>query len=160
MQGTTGNDGRQESKEHAMDLEQVKTESARLSPWAHLATVGVDGDPDVAPVHPAWEGDTLWIMTGTSSVKARNIAHHPNVAMHWQVTEAGDGIEVWGEASIHTDLETKQRLWNGVFDYNLSDFAPGGPDDSPDTGFVAVQPKRALYLIAYGMGGRDTWSAD
>ena len=36
-----------------MDLEQVKAEGARLSPWAHLATVGADGQPDVVPIHPA-----------------------------------------------------------------------------------------------------------
>ena len=140
-----------------MDLERVKQESARLSPWAHIATVGADGDPDVAPVHPAWEGDTLWLMTGANSVKARNIAAHPNVAMHWQVTEAGDGVEVWGTAEVHTDVETKRRLWNGVFDYDLDQFSPGGPEGSPETAFVAVRPERALYLEMYGMKGRETW---
>jgi general stress protein 26 len=142
-----------------MDLERVKTESARLSPWAHMATVGADGDPDVVPVHPAWEGDTLWVMTYMSSVKVRNLAHHQRVALHWQVTEAGDGVEVWGTASVHSDVETKRRLWTGVFDYDLGGFAPGGPDGSPDVAFVAVRPERAVYLIAYGMGGRETWSA-
>ncbi len=58
-----------------------------------------------------------------------------------------------------TDLDTKKRLWTGMFDYNLSDFAPGGPEGSPDIGFVAIHPERALYLIAYGMGGRHTWPA-
>ena len=140
-----------------MDLERVKTESTRLSPWCHVATVGADGDPDVAPVHPAWEGDTLWFMTGAGSVKARNLAHHPNVAVHWQVTENGDGVEVWGPAEVHTDIETKRRLWSGVFDYDLNDFAPGGPEDSPDTAFVAVRPQRALFLEQYGMKGRHTW---
>lgn len=142
-----------------MDLERVKSESARLSPFAHVATVGHDGDPDVAPVHIAWEGDTVWFMTGAASVKVRNIAHHANVAMHWQVTEAGDGIEVWGTAKVHTDVETKKRLWNGVFSYDLNQFAPGGPEESPDMVFVAVRPERALYLIMYGLKGRETWSA-
>lgn len=142
-----------------MELERVKQESARLSPWAHIATVGADGDPDVVPVHPAWEGDTIWFMSGATSVKVRNIAHHPNVALHWQVTESGDGVEVWGRAEVHTDVDTKQRLWKGVFDYDLDDFAPGGPDGSPDTAFVAVHPQRALYLEMYGMKGRETWSA-
>jgi hypothetical protein len=32
-------------------------------------------------------------MTEAGRDKARNIPHHPNVAMHWQVTEAGDGVE-------------------------------------------------------------------
>ncbi len=142
-----------------MDLEKVKQESARLSPWCHLATVGADGEPDVAPVHPAWEGNTIWIMTGSASVKAKNIAHQPKVAMHWQVTEAGDGVEVWGTAKVHTDLETKKRLWMGVFDYDLNAFSPGGPEGSPDMGFMSVKPERALYLKAYGMGGRETWKA-
>lgn len=142
-----------------MELERVKQESARLSPWAHIATVGADGDPDVVPVHPAWEGDTIWFMAGATSVKARNIAHHPNVALHWQVTESGDGVEVWGRAEVHTDVDTKKRLWEGVFDYDVGDFAPGGPEGSPDTAFIAVHPHRALYLEMYGMKGRETWSA-
>lgn len=141
-----------------MDLERVKSESARLSPWAHIATVGPDGDPDVVPVHPAWEGDTIWLMAGATSVKVRNLAHHSKVAMHWQVTEAGDGVEVWGTAEVHADVDTKRRLWSGVFDYDLSQFAPGGPEGSPDMVFVAVRPERAVYLAMYGMKGRETWS--
>jgi general stress protein 26 len=79
--------------------------------------------------------------------------------MHWQVTEVGDGVELWGTAEIHGDLDTKKRLWNGVFDYDLDQFAPGGPEGSPDVVFVAVRPLRALYLAMYGMKGRETWSA-
>jgi len=142
-----------------VNLERVKQESKRLSPWAHLATVGRDGNPDVVPIHPCWEGDTLWIMTFGKSVKVRNIEHNPNVALHWQVTEVGDGVELWGTAKIFSDLDTKKRLWNGVFDYDLNAFAPGGPEGSPDVVFLAVRPQRALYLAAYGMKGRETWKA-
>ena len=137
----------------------VKEFAAQLSPWAHLASVGADNKPDVVPVHPCWEGDVAWVMIGATSVKARNIAHNPNVAMHWQVTEVGDGVELWGTAELFTDLDTKRRLWNGVFDYDLNAFAPGGPDDSPDTGFLAITPERALVLKQYGMGGMQRWSA-
>jgi general stress protein 26 len=140
-------------------LDDIKAAATALSPLAHLATIGDDGRPDVVPVHPAWEGDTLWIMSGGSSVKARNIAVNPAVAMHWQVSEAGDGVEVWGTASVHDDLDTKRRLWTGVFDYELDLFAPGGPEGSTDTAFIAVVPERALWLRAYGIGGRDTWRA-
>lgn len=142
-----------------MKLERVKTLSATLSPWAHLATVGRDGDPDVVPIHPGWEGAELWFMARARSVKVRNIAHHANVALHWQVTEAGDGLEVWGRATIHDDVQTKRRLWNGVLDYDLNHFAPGGPDRSPDVVFVAIRPVRALYLQAFGTKGRETWAA-
>lgn len=157
-----------------MDLDDVKERARALSPWAHLATVGADGDPDVTPVHPCWgptpaevldgttEGasnDTLWIMCGLSSVKVRNLATNANVAMHWQVTAEGDGVAVWGTATVVADLASKRAVWTGVFDYDLNLFAPGGPDESPDTGFIAVRPTRALWLGAYGMRGSERWSA-
>jgi general stress protein 26 len=142
-----------------MDLQTFKDFAANLSPWAHVATVGADNEPDVVPVHPCWEGDTLWFMGGTESVKARNIAVNNRVALHWQVTENGDGAELWGTAEVFSDLETKRRLWNGVFDYDLNAFAPGGPDDSEGTGFFAVTPTRALILHQYGMGGMERWSS-
>lgn len=142
-----------------MDLERVKREGARLSPWAHVATVGRDGHPDVVPIHPAWEGDTLWFMSFAGSVKVKNIGHQPHVAMHWQVNETGDGLELWGTASVHGDVATKRRLWTGVFDYDLTAFAPGGPEGSPEAVFVAVRPERAVYLPAFGAGGREVWKA-
>jgi hypothetical protein len=51
-----------------------RTASA-LSPWAHLATVGADGESHVVPEHPCREGDVLWIMCGTDLVTARDVAH-------------------------------------------------------------------------------------
>lgn len=140
-------------------LDEAKAFAVALSPWAHLATVGADGAPDVVPVHPCWEGDTLWTMVGTDSVKARNVAANPEVALHWQVTEVGDGVEIWGTAEVFDDLDTKRRLWSGVFDYDLDQFAPGGPDSSPGTAFLAIAPTRALVLKQYGMGGMQRWSA-
>lgn len=140
-----------------MELDEIKAECTRLSMWAHIATVGADGKPDVTPVHPCWEGDVLWFLAGEGSVKARNIAANPNVALHWQVSAVGDGIEIWGTATLHADAATKRRLWEGVFDYDLSAFIPGGPENSPGTGFIAIEPERAVMLKAYGMGGRATW---
>jgi general stress protein 26 len=141
-----------------MELDDIKEHGHRLSPWAHLATVGTDGRPDVVPVHPAWQGDTLWVMCGRESVKVRNVGANPEVALHWQVTEAGDGLEVWGTAEVFDDLETKQRLWKGVFDYDLDLFVPEGPS-SPGVAFLAVRPYRAVFLKQYGMGGIERWSA-
>lgn len=142
-----------------VDLAAVQDFASKLSPWAHIATVGADGAPDVVPVHPCWEGETLWTMLGEGSVKARNVSANPNVALHWQVTEVGDGVEVWGTAELFTDVETKKRLWDDVFDYDLNAFAPGGPENSPGTGFLAITPQRALILHQYGMGGMQRWSA-
>jgi PPOX class probable F420-dependent enzyme len=139
-----------------VDLDDVRAETVRLSNWAHIATVGADGNPDVVPVWPAWKDDTLWIFSHTGSVKVRNIAANPNVALHWQVDESGDGVELWGTATVDTDVETKRGLWTGVFGYNLDDFAPDGLE-SPDNCFIAVRPERVLALKQYGMAGRDTW---
>ena len=66
---------------------------------------------------------------------------------------------MWGTAAVHADPETKRRLWTGVFDYDLNLFSPGGPEARPTPCFVAVTPDRALALKAYGMGGRETWTA-
>lgn len=139
-----------------MDLDEVKAETTRQSQWAHIATVGADGNPDVVPVWPAWDGDTLWIFSHANSVKVRNLAANPNVALHWQVDESGDGVELWGTATVTTDMDTKRRLWTGVFTYNLDDFAPEGLE-SPDNCFIAVHPERVLALKQYGIAGRDTW---
>lgn len=140
-------------------LDDIKAFASDLSPWAHIATVGADGEPDVVPVHPCWEGGTLWTMIGTGSVKAHNVADNNKVALHWQVTENGDGVEVWGTGELFADVETKRRLWDDVFDYDLNAFAPGGPENSPDTAFLAITPTRALILQQYGMGGMQRWRA-
>ena len=137
-------------------LDDVKAFAAGLGPLAHLATVRSDGTPDVVPVHPAWEGDTLWAMVHEGTAKVRNIAGNPKVALHWQVGDDGDGVELWGTASVHTDLETKRRLWEGVFDYDLNEFAPGGPD-APGSAFIAVDPARAVIIRQFGMQGIDRW---
>jgi len=142
-----------------MDLDTFREYVNRLSPWAHVATVGADGEPDVVPVHPCWDGDTLWFMGGETSVKGRNVGDNAKVALHWQVTEVGDGAELWGTCEVFSDVETKRRLWEGVFDYDLNAFSPGGPDNSPGTAFFAVKPTRAVIVHQYGMGGIDRWSA-
>ena len=43
-----------------------------LTGFAHLATVGPNGDPHVAKVAPAVDDDVIWIATRASSRKARN----------------------------------------------------------------------------------------
>jgi PPOX class probable F420-dependent enzyme len=140
-----------------MNLERVKLLSTQLGLYAHLATIDPAGNPHVSPIHPAWEGDTLWFFTRTTNIKCRNITHHPAVALHWQVTEAGDGLALWGTAEIHIDPETKHRLWHGVFDYNLNNPSPGGPNASPDRALIAIHPTRAVHLPNYGAGPRETW---
>lgn len=137
------------------DIEEI---GRSMSVRSYLATTDGEGHPHVVPVHPGWEGSTIWVMTTETAKKARNIASNPNIAMHWESGDAGDGLLVWGRASIHDDAETKHRLWHGVFDYDLSAFAPNGPD-SPEIVFLAVTPTKAAYAKAYGAGGVQRWQA-
>jgi general stress protein 26 len=141
-----------------MNLGEVKERSTALGMWAYMATVGADSKPDVVPVHPCWIGDEVWVMIGKDSVKARNIAANPNVAMHWTASAEGDGVEVWGTAEVVTDVAEKVRVWT-LFDYDLNAFAPGGPEESPDSAFAKITPERALWLAMYGMKGSDRWTA-
>ena len=142
-----------------MELDEIIEESKRLGEWAHIATVSPSGTPYVTPVHPCWEGQTLWTMVRTDSVKAKNIVLSPTVSCHWQVSPETnfDSLIIWGQAELFTDLDTKNRLWEGVFDYDLNAFAPGGPEDSPTTGFMSLTPNKAIILKAFGMGGRFEW---
>jgi PPOX class probable F420-dependent enzyme len=65
--------------------------SARLSPeavalvdapnFAHLATLLADGSPKVEPVWVGREGDRLLVATDARSIKARNVAADPRVAL-------------------------------------------------------------------------------
>ena len=139
-----------------LDIEQI---ARGLSVRTYLATADDEGNPHVVPVHPAWEGPTIWVMTSLTTVKARNIEANHQVAMHWETNDAGDGLLVQGTAAIVTDLNTKTRLWSGVFDYDLSAFAPDGPG-TPDVAFLRIEPHRAVHALGYGAGGVQRWKAE
>ena len=49
--------------------------------FAHLATVMADGSPQVAPVWVSRDGDRILIGTSSTSLKARNAAREPRVAL-------------------------------------------------------------------------------
>ena len=143
---------------NTLKIEDVEQIGRSLSVRSYLATSDGQGSPHVVPVHPAWEGATIWIMTGTTAKKTRNITRNPNIAIHWEASDAGDGLMVWGQATVHDDAATKHRLWEGIFDYDLSAFAPNGPD-SPEIVFLAIEPTKAAYAKAYGAGGVQRWSS-
>ena len=49
--------------------------------FAHLATIMVDGSPQVAPVWVSRDGDRVLIGTSSTSLKARNAKRDPRVAL-------------------------------------------------------------------------------
>jgi nitroimidazol reductase NimA-like FMN-containing flavoprotein (pyridoxamine 5'-phosphate oxidase superfamily) len=66
-----------------------------------IATTRPDGRAHAVPVWYLWNGTSLYFVTGRRTQKAKNLAHHPWVAVH-----AGDGDDAIipeGPAAIVTD---------------------------------------------------------
>ena len=114
---------------------------AAKATWAYLATA--DGNqPKVRVVHPAFEGERLWVATGRDSAKARQIGKNSNVQLFYQIGAEMIHLTVTGKAAFVEDLAEKKRIWNGhVFDYELGQFWPAGPE-SKDFGLMLITPAR------------------
>ena len=115
--------------------------TAAKATWAYLATV--DGDqPKVRVVHPAFEGERVWVATGSGSAKARHIAKNSKVELFYQISADMVHLTVTGKAKFVEDAAEKKRIWNGkVFDYDLAQFWPAGPE-STDFGLMLITPTR------------------
>ena len=109
--------------------------------WAYLATAN-GFQPKVRVVHPAFEGERVWVATGRASAKAGHIDKNPGVELFYQIGADMVHLTVTGKAKFVEDLAEKKRIWNSkVFDYDLSQFWPGGPE-SKDFGLMLIAPDR------------------
>jgi general stress protein 26 len=114
---------------------------ARNATWAYLATT-VGDQPKVRVVHPAFEGQRLWIATGRTSPKVAHISKNPKVELFYQVGPEFVHLTVTGKARFIGDAAEKRRVWEGkVFDYDLAQFWPDG-HQTPDFGLLLVTPSR------------------
>jgi general stress protein 26 len=116
-------------------------EVAAKATWAYLATA--DGaQPMVRVVHPAIEGQRVWVATGRNSAKARHIAANPRVELFYQIGSDMVHLTVRGTARFVDDAAEKKRIWSGkIFDYELGQFWPEGPE-SKDFGLMLITPSR------------------
>jgi general stress protein 26 len=115
--------------------------TAAKATWAYLATADRD-QPKVRVVHPAFEGERVWVATGRASAKARHIDNNAKVELFYQIGADMVHLTVTGRAKFVDDVTEKKRIWNGkVFDYDLSQFWPGGPE-SKDFGLMLIEPDR------------------
>ena len=115
---------------------------AAKATWAYLATAKGD-QPKVRIVHPAFEGERVWVATGRASAKAGHIDKNPKVELFYQVV-APDMVHltVTGRAKFIEDVAEKKRIWDSkVFDYDLSQFWPAGAE-SKDFGLMLIEPER------------------
>ncbi|HEY6393926.1 MAG TPA: pyridoxamine 5'-phosphate oxidase family protein [Candidatus Binataceae bacterium] len=136
--------------------------TAAKAVWACIGTA-IGNQPKVRVVHPAFEEKKLWIATGRNSAKARQIEKNPQVELFYQVSPPDlVHLTVTGKAGFIDDLAEKKRVWNGkIFDYDLSQFWPGGPE-SKDFGLLLVTPSRIelTSLAEMGQGKKpQVWRA-
>ena len=125
--------------------------------WCAFSTAGRDG-PRVRMVHPTWEGDVLWLATGPTTPKAKQMGLNPHVDIQWQVSPPGFiHIMARGTAELCMDDETRQHAWD-VLDYDLNDFFSGGPTD-PNYVAVKITPTRVELSEMFGSVNQRIWRA-
>jgi len=133
--------------------------AAAKATWAYLATADAV-QPRVRVVHPAFEGQRVWIATGRKSPKARHIGKNPRVELFYHIGPEMVHLTVTGKAKFVEELAEKKRIWNGkVFDYDLAQFWPAGPE-SKDFGLILIKPDRVeLTSLSEMTAGRkpEVW---
>jgi PPOX class probable F420-dependent enzyme len=126
-----------------------------------LGTTAPSGAPHAAPVWGVVTGQTLYLYSERSTVKARNIAADPRVVVH---LESGDDVlVVRGTAE---DLGTPADVPEVVAALAAKYTAPGDqqylPDADPAFDVVyAVRPRSAMaWRLADYDGSQRRWAAD
>src|SRR5258708_25790454 len=115
--------------------------AAAKATWAYLATA-VGDQPKVRVVHPAFESERVWVATGRDSAKARQVGKNSNVELFYQISAEMVHLTVTGKAAFVEDQAEKKRIWDGhIFDYDLSQFWPTGPE-ADDFGLLLINPPR------------------
>ena len=102
----------------------------------------MERSPRFASCIPRARANRVWVATGRASAKARHIGKNPKVELFYQIGADMVHLTVTGKAKFVEDLAEKKRIWNGkVFDYDLAQFWPGGPE-SKDFGLMLIEPAR------------------
>jgi PPOX class probable F420-dependent enzyme len=109
----------------ATDLERYRDVFAKKA-FAHLATVGADGTPQVTPVWLDLEGGVIRVNTARGRVKDRNLKRNPRVALSVQdpdnpyryVQVRGRVAEMTEQgADAHIDALAKKYLGQDRYPY-------------------------------------------
>jgi PPOX class probable F420-dependent enzyme len=129
----------------------ISTAEEGLLPWSWVSeqmersrnywvcTTRPDGRPHAMPVWGVWVDDTLWFSTGDGSVKARNLAADPRVAVHLE--SGDDAVMLEGTAerpSLDADVHHRVTTAYGAKYDMTADLLPG-----PE-GWYALRASRAF----------------
>lgn len=126
-----------------------------------LATTSPVGDPQVTPIWGAVVADDLYLYSERSTVKARNIAARPNVAIHLESTE--DVVIVYGElVDLGVPAGRPDVTDAFVQKYDRRTDAPYLPSADPAFDVLwRLTPHRALlWLMEDYDGSQQRWIAD
>ena len=81
--------------------------AATKATWAYLATAK-GAQPKVRVVHPAFEGERVWVATGRASAKAGHVDKNPKVELFYQIAADMVHLTVTGTAKFVEDLAEKK----------------------------------------------------
>lgn len=121
--------------------------------WAVMATVDRRGRPRSRLVHPLWESQIGWLLTGRSSLKARHLDGTPYASLTWW-DQTNEQAHAECATGWEDRPEERRRVWALFRDtppplgYDPGLFFPGGPDD-PACGVLRLDPWRVeLWSLA------------
>ena len=137
-----------------MELPESAKEVIRAGAYAHLATIDIDGSPQVTVAWAGLDGEDIVIATLFDQRKLANIRRDPRVTLSFEIDELNEWglrkyLVVYGTASI-TDGGAAAKLQELAHVYLGPEVVfPAMPD--PPAGFITrVAPER--------LGGIGPWN--
>lgn len=99
-------------------MEKIKEKAASLLQKCEvvvLSSINAEGYPRPVPIAKiASEGlSTLWMSTGTSSLKTTEFRTNPKAGLCFHA--GGDSVVLTGEVEVMDDAESKEKYWQNWF---------------------------------------------
>lgn len=102
-----------------------------------------DGRAHLAPIWHVWHEGRAYVVTQTSAVRAKNIAHYPDVSL--SLPDTADVFILEGNARFAPEQQPAlSPLFKAKYDWDFS-------DDNPYNVIIEVMPRK---IIAWGNGGK------
>jgi len=89
------------------------------------------------------ENGTLWFFTDIRSIKVEEVNRNHTVHLVYAHPGKESYLDVWGEASVVTDIQSKKDKWTPF----VKAWFPDGVDD-PNLALLKVQPQDVYYWDA------------
>lgn len=132
----------------AMSLESLLQKFADAEAiW--YSSVRPDGRPHLAPIWHVWQANAAWVVTRSSSVRARNLAGNPHVAL--SLADPMHPLILEGRAAEAVDaVELIRPLFKQKYNWDIA-------TDNEYQFIIRVTPTK---LLAWGSHGDGRWRFD